>query len=72
MRLSGRSEPFDSDEFIYELKIDGFRALAVIELHLLIDFGAFPTRIFRIEFPESRRELLWPTKPVFGKWKTTT
>jgi hypothetical protein len=28
MRLSRRSEPFDSDDFIYELKIDGFRALA--------------------------------------------
>jgi ATP-dependent DNA ligase len=28
MRLSRRSEPFDSDLFIYELKIDGFRALA--------------------------------------------
>jgi len=31
MRLSGRSEPFDSDHFVYELKIDGFRALAQIE-----------------------------------------
>src|SRR5881296_2626609 len=30
IRLSRRSEPFDSDEFIYELKIDGFRALAHI------------------------------------------
>ena len=28
MRLSRRSAPFDSDQFIYELKIDGFRALA--------------------------------------------
>jgi ATP-dependent DNA ligase len=28
MRLSRRSEPFDSEDFIYELKIDGFRALA--------------------------------------------
>jgi bifunctional non-homologous end joining protein LigD len=27
MQLSRRSEPFDSDEFLYELKIDGFRAL---------------------------------------------
>ena len=26
-----RSQPFDSDQFIYELKIDGFRALAHIE-----------------------------------------
>jgi len=25
IRLSRRSEPFDSDQFIYELKIDGFR-----------------------------------------------
>ena len=31
MRLSRRPEPFDSDQFIYELKIDGFRALAHIE-----------------------------------------
>jgi len=31
MRLSRRSEPFDSDEFIYELKIAGFRSLAYIE-----------------------------------------
>jgi len=30
MRLSRRSEPFDSDEFMYELKIDRFRALAYI------------------------------------------
>ena len=26
--ISRRSEPFDSDDFIFELKIDGFRALA--------------------------------------------
>ena len=31
MRLSRRPEPFDSEEFLYELKIDGFRALAYIE-----------------------------------------
>jgi ATP-dependent DNA ligase len=31
MRLSRRSEPFDSDDFIYELKIDGFRALAHVQ-----------------------------------------
>jgi bifunctional non-homologous end joining protein LigD len=31
IRLSRRSEPFDSDEFIYELKVDGFRALAHID-----------------------------------------
>jgi bifunctional non-homologous end joining protein LigD len=31
MWLSRRSEPFDSDRFIYELKIDGFRALAYIQ-----------------------------------------
>jgi ATP-dependent DNA ligase len=30
MRLSRRLEPFDSDEYLYELKIDGFRALAHI------------------------------------------
>jgi len=34
MRLSRRLEPFDSDQFIYELKIDGFRALAHIEAGL--------------------------------------
>jgi ATP-dependent DNA ligase len=28
MRLSRRPEPFDSEEYLYELKIDGFRALA--------------------------------------------
>ena len=31
MRLSRRAERFDSDLFIYELKIDGFRALAHIQ-----------------------------------------
>jgi len=31
MRLSRRTEPFDSDLFIFELKIDGFRSLAYIE-----------------------------------------
>jgi hypothetical protein len=29
--LSRRPEPFDSDQFIFELKIDGFRALAHID-----------------------------------------
>src|SRR5438552_10912805 len=31
IRLSRRAEPFDSDQFIYELKIDGFRALAHLQ-----------------------------------------
>ena len=31
MRLSLRSKPFDSDDWIFELKQDGFRALAFIE-----------------------------------------
>jgi len=31
MRLSRRPEPFDSDDHIFELKIDGFRSLAYIE-----------------------------------------
>jgi bifunctional non-homologous end joining protein LigD len=31
IRLSRRPEPFDSDGFLYELKIDGFRALAHLE-----------------------------------------
>jgi len=31
IRLSRRTEPFDSDQFIFELKIDGFRSLAYIE-----------------------------------------
>ena len=31
LRLSLRSEPFDSDQFVFELKVDGFRALAHIE-----------------------------------------
>jgi hypothetical protein len=28
MRLSRRPEPFDSDDYIFELKLDGFQALA--------------------------------------------
>jgi len=31
MRLSRRSKPFDSDDWIFELKHDGFRALAYVE-----------------------------------------
>jgi len=31
MRLTPRSEPFDSDHHLFELKVDGFRALAHIE-----------------------------------------
>jgi bifunctional non-homologous end joining protein LigD len=31
IRLSRRSDAFDSDEFLFELKIDGFRSLAYIE-----------------------------------------
>jgi len=31
IRLSRRSKPFDSPEWIYELKVDGFRALAFVE-----------------------------------------
>jgi bifunctional non-homologous end joining protein LigD len=31
MRLSRRPEPFDSDDYLFELKIDGFRSLAFIE-----------------------------------------
>jgi ATP-dependent DNA ligase len=31
MRLAIRREPFDHPDFIYEVKYDGFRALAYIE-----------------------------------------
>jgi len=31
MRLYRRTEPFDSDHHIFELKIDGFHALAHLE-----------------------------------------
>src|SRR5437879_2614343 len=31
MRLAVRTEPFDHSDWLYELKLDGFRALAVIE-----------------------------------------
>jgi len=31
MRLSRRSERFDFEHFVFELKVDGFRALAHIE-----------------------------------------
>src|SRR4051812_21707744 len=40
MRLSRRPEPFDSDEYLYELKIDGFRALA----HIADGKGALVSR----------------------------
>jgi hypothetical protein len=41
MRLSRRAEPFDSDHFIYELKIDGFRARAYSQNSLLRFFSTF-------------------------------
>src|SRR2546427_12579683 len=31
MRLFCRTEPFDSEDYVFELKIDGFRSLAYIE-----------------------------------------
>src|SRR5690242_12027701 len=31
MRLSRRLEPFDHDDWVFELKLDGFRALAYLE-----------------------------------------
>jgi bifunctional non-homologous end joining protein LigD len=31
MRLSRRPKPFDSDDYVFELKIDGFRSLAYVE-----------------------------------------
>ena len=31
MRLSHRPKPFDSEDYLFELKIDGFRSLADIE-----------------------------------------
>jgi len=31
MRLSRRSQPIDSNDYIFELKIDAFRSLAYIE-----------------------------------------
>ena len=31
MRLAVRKEPFDHPDWLYELKVDGFRALAIIE-----------------------------------------
>ena len=31
--FSRRAKPFDSQDFIFELKIDGWRALAVVEAH---------------------------------------
>jgi len=30
VRLSRRAQPFDSSDFIYEIKHDGFRALAYV------------------------------------------
>jgi ATP-dependent DNA ligase len=40
IRPSRRLEPFDSDEYLYELKIDGFRAFA----HIANRKGAFISR----------------------------
>jgi bifunctional non-homologous end joining protein LigD len=31
MRLSRRLEPFDHPDWVYEIKFDGFRALAYVE-----------------------------------------
>lgn len=31
MRLSPRPKPFDSDDHLFELKIDGYRSLAIVE-----------------------------------------
>src|SRR5262249_33906249 len=31
MRLSRRTEPFDSDDYLFELKVDGFRSLAHVQ-----------------------------------------
>jgi len=31
MRLSRRTEPFDSDDYVFELKVDGFRSLAHVQ-----------------------------------------
>src|SRR5207237_7400996 len=31
MRLARRAQPFDHPDFLYEIKFDGFRALAYIE-----------------------------------------
>jgi len=31
MRLARRPEPFDDPDWIYEIKVDGFRALAYVE-----------------------------------------
>jgi bifunctional non-homologous end joining protein LigD len=33
MRLSRRPKPFDSEDFLFELKHDGFRGLAFVEKH---------------------------------------
>ena len=60
MRLSRRTEPFDSDQFIFELKVDGFRALAHIEAgkgELISRNGNVPPRFgtgeFQQEYPAS-------------------
>jgi ATP-dependent DNA ligase len=40
MRLPRRSKPFDSQNFLFELKVDGFRALA----HIASGEGALISR----------------------------
>jgi hypothetical protein len=66
IRLSRRSEPFDSDLFIYELKIDGLRALAhVHDGQCEIDFPVIAPGVsqsaFKIAVQVQRAQLIHAT-----------
>src|SRR5262249_39551800 len=56
MRLSRRAEPFDSNEHIFELKIDGFRAGRCDRTHWTLPLGKpqAPVRAFASGRPPAR------------------
>ena len=58
MRLSRRPKPFNSDDFIFKLKIDGWRSLAFIEILSLRDTDYPPTD------PDSCCQLIVANVPV--------
>ena len=71
IRLSRRREPFDSDQFIFELKIDGFRALAHIEAGALFSTAmqiAHPKRSLGLR---SRLDSVQVSVPALGRIRIT-
>lgn len=68
MTLGRKPRPFEDSEWLFELKYDGFRALAVVELgrctlysrngHPFASFAELATRIANAVRPKEVRELL--------------